>query len=86
MPEAVLQGGLLQALHIYCEKMSIASGARIYFQHFGAAMPRDADLELSVYRIIQELIQNALKHAHCRQILVELNIEQHLLSIDVDDD
>lgn len=85
MPETVLQGGLIQALYTYCDKMAAAAGIAIYVQHFGPDMPRDADLELSLYRIVQELVQNAIKHAQCSQVLAELNIEGNLLSIDIED-
>jgi len=39
-----------------------------------------------VYRIVQELVNNTLKHAEARQLLVQLTTSENLLLIDVEDD
>jgi signal transduction histidine kinase len=43
------------------------------------------NLELSLYRIIQELIQNVLKHAAATEILVQLSSRTRILSMTVED-
>ncbi|MEQ8472104.1 MAG: sensor histidine kinase [Marinoscillum sp.] len=46
----------------------------------------DSELSLNVYRIIQELINNTLKHAHASKITIDLNqIKDHLSLIYEDD-
>ncbi len=86
MPETVLQAGLLAALHTYCTQMTGNPSTQVHFQHYGNYRRRDPDTELSLYRIIQELVQNALKHAEARSILVELSEDEGILCLMVEDD
>jgi two-component system NarL family sensor kinase len=49
-------------------------------------LPRlDPHLELSLYRMIQELIQNIIKHAQATEAIVQMGCHQNLLSITVED-
>jgi signal transduction histidine kinase len=43
-------------------------------------------VELALYRIFQEAIANALKHAHAQRILVELERERSGITLRVTDD
>ncbi len=86
MPETVLNNGLVAALHTYCTKISEASDARVEFHNIGAVGRMDSEIELSLFRIVQELVQNAQKHARAGHILVQLNGQSSLLSITVEDD
>ncbi len=85
MPEIVLQGGLIAAIHTHAAKMSGTSGIRIIIQHFGDIVRMPPEAELSLYRIAQELIQNALKHAKCNYILIEISFEEQFFSMTVED-
>jgi signal transduction histidine kinase len=49
-----------------------------------AALPRGIDL--SVYRIVQEGLTNALKHAHARRADVTLRYQPHELQLEIRDD
>ena len=49
-----------------------------------AALPRGIDL--SVYRIVQEGLTNALKHAHARSADVTLRYQPHELQLEIRDD
>ncbi len=86
MPEKLMQNGLFSALMEYCEKMETASGIKIYFEHFGSLRIQDKSIELSLYRIVQELVQNAIKHAQANHILVEINAEDNYITLTVEDD
>ena len=54
----------------------------------GAEMPDKIDkmISLSVYRIIQELLNNSLKHAQATEILIQINTEDNELVIQYEDD
>lgn len=43
-------------------------------------------ISLSVYRIIQELVTNTLKHANATEILIQINTEVNELVIQYEDD
>lgn len=86
MPDLLLEEGLATALASLCEKTGKSTGMEVDFLEYGT-MPRlDADIELSLYRMIQELIQNVLKHAgSATQLLVQLSCIDMLLNITVED-
>lgn len=44
------------------------------------------DTEINLYRIIQEVTQNSLKHSKCKTILITINYENSLLKLTIKDD
>ncbi|MCC7244565.1 MAG: ATP-binding protein, partial [Saprospiraceae bacterium] len=55
-------------------------------QYFGSMDDLNPDTALHCYRIIQELLQNSLKHAKAKEILVQLNRTDQELTLLVEDD
>lgn len=85
MPEALLRLGLQEALQDYCEGLSDGQSFRIETSFFGLEqklMPADA---VVVYRIVQELVNNAVKYAHASEIVVQVIREKEDLSITIED-
>lgn len=85
-PEMALQSGLVKGLSGFCSKMNNQSDTDVVFQVYGQAQPTDKNAALSIFRIVQELVQNALKHARSSAILVQLNCAEDILGITVQDD
>ena len=46
----------------------------------------DQNFALSIYRIIQEILNNAIKHAQASEIFVQLNIQGDDMVVNVEDD
>lgn len=46
----------------------------------------DQNIQIEIYRIVQELTQNAIKHAECENIEIEIVRHSKNLSIMVEDD
>jgi len=46
----------------------------------------DKEHQLLVYRIIQELVNNAIKHAHSTQIIIQFVEDENNYSVTVEDD
>ncbi len=87
MPEVLLQEDLADAVRSFCERMTGKGGARISFQTLGRPVKTDALFNLTVYRIIQELVQNVRKHARASSLLVQMNFQPGGgLDITVEDD
>lgn len=85
MPDMLLEGGLPDAVFYFCKSVQDTSNIQISFQHYGD-MPRlQEEFELSIYRIIQELIQNIIKHAKASKALVQINYLNDVLCITVED-
>lgn len=85
MPENLLRFGLTRALTDFCTDMAQASQVAIscHLQH---ADELEQSAAIGVYRIVQELVNNALKHANARHIAVQVICHPELLSITVEDD
>lgn len=85
MPDVLLEGGLSEAAYYFCKDLQQGSGMNIDFQQF-VDLPRlKPEIELSVYRIIQELLQNILKHASATQTIIQLSFADDLLNITIED-
>ncbi|HOZ68115.1 MAG TPA: tetratricopeptide repeat protein [Chitinophagaceae bacterium] len=86
MPEALLKLGLQQALQDYCDGLSESSGGfRITGEFHGLDKRLDASTEVVVYRIVQELLNNAVKHSGADQILAQVMRQEQALTITVED-
>ena len=85
MPEILIQSGIGIAVHSFCEKLRKSTSIHIDFQAYGEIPRLNLEFELTIYRIIQELVQNILKHAQASHILVQLSCEDQLLTVTVED-
>ncbi|HVU55718.1 MAG TPA: tetratricopeptide repeat protein [Puia sp.] len=83
-PEALVKFGLEEALRDYCA-LADSSSARVVFQSFGPAVVLEQDREIIIYRIIQELVNNALKHAGAATIMVQLVKGEGWMTLGVED-
>ncbi|MCU0449685.1 MAG: tetratricopeptide repeat protein [Bernardetiaceae bacterium] len=86
MPEALARFGLAEALRDFCANLAQASGITIDYQVFGLEARLPATTETVVFRLVQELLNNTVKHAQARQALVQLVRDGSRLSLTVEDD
>jgi len=80
MPDALSRFGLKTALTDFCNSIPI-----VEFNYFGDEKRLGAELEVIVYRIAHELINNALKHSQASQIVVQIVQENDHLMLTVED-
>lgn len=85
MPEILFRMGLAGALELFCHNVSHSRELQITFHSSGGIQRFKRNFELSVYRIVQELINNIIKHAHATTALVQLTRHNGLLTITVED-
>jgi signal transduction histidine kinase len=86
MPETLNHYGLKTALEDFCTQVSPTGPPEIRMQFFGDEIRYSKELELTMYRIIQELVNNALKHAGAKQINIQVFSEPKRLNAQVTDD
>ena len=77
--------GLLVAVQMMAEKISSANKITIEVVHFGLDTPLENSLEIAVFRMIQELTTNILKHAHASQATINISRHDNILNIIVED-
>jgi len=85
MPDILLEEGLAEAAHYFLTGLRQSSGIEIEFQQYGNIPDIATEYELMLYRMIQELAQNAVKHSRASLVLVQLNYRENMLSLTVED-
>ncbi|MGB9886989.1 MAG: ATP-binding protein [Moorellales bacterium] len=78
--------GLVPAIQAYIENLQTGSGPAIELVTKGAERRLPVNVEITLYRVLQEALANAIKHAQARRIRVELNLEDKAVTLEVADD
>lgn len=86
MPEILLQEGLIKATALFCERVNKGHTLEVNFQSLGICTGLSAEAELTIYRVIQELIHNILKHANAKHAIVQIACYETQLAVTVEDD
>ncbi len=86
MPEALVKFGLQEALRDFCDAIQSSSGVKVVYQQFGETRILDKTAEVFIYRIIQELVNNSIKHAEAKRIIVQFTMSHDRTGITVEDD
>lgn len=84
-PEILLKHGLDEALRRYCNSLNNSKTIAIEYDSWGNIDRFSDAFELSVYRIVQELINNIVKHSKSTQAIVQLTQQNGLLCISIED-
>jgi signal transduction histidine kinase len=84
-PAALEHAGLASALELICEEIGQATNLKVTLLHDDLAdIP--ADVALGVYRVVQEALNNVIRHAGARQVNVLLRVQGPELALRVTDD
>jgi two-component system NarL family sensor kinase len=87
MPEALVRFGLDTALRDYCQDINQSGALQINYQSIGAVDENlDQTTAIAIYRIVQELITNTMKHAAAKITIVQLTKTNGQLVVTVEDD
>jgi signal transduction histidine kinase len=86
MPDILLKHRLKEALQLYCEQLDAGDTLKIDLQFMGDFDGLDVTLELQVYRIVQELLQNIIRHAQAGHADIQIRYNKPVLCISVEDD
>jgi two-component system, NarL family, sensor kinase len=85
MPSTLEKFGLAHALKELCDRFQSTSHLPIQYAEQGDPKSMDAKRELMIFRIVQELLNNAIKHANASMILIKFHSTDYL-EILVEDD
>lgn len=85
MPEILLNAGLCEAVQLYCDRINQAHTLFVDFRMYGYLPALEAGFELPLYRMIQEAVQNIIKHSGATQALIQFNYDNQILGITIED-
>jgi len=85
-PSALLNLGLVAAVRDLINRIDDPDQRTIDFQHYGLEEKLENTTALTVYRLVQELLNNSIKHSKANEILIQLTREESEFIIMVEDD
>lgn len=85
MPSTLDNFGLFQSTQEMCERLS-SDSVKVSYGEEGKRLSMDKDQELLIYRVVQEAVTNALKHAHAMSINVNFQWSKNSLLLTITDD
>ena len=84
-PVLLQKKGLVGAVREIVENVNENKGIFIQFESIGSLQQVSFRYELMLYNIVQELIQNMLKHAQASEVIIQLILEKELIYLFVED-
>jgi len=84
VPDTLLKFGLEVALKDLCE-FYMRDGLRITSEMFGIQKNIAMNVQLNIYRIVQELISNAVKHANADNLILQCSQNESTIFITFED-
>ena len=84
MPDLLMKYGLETTIKEFASRMS-NSALDIHTELIGYSNSISEEKQLILYRIIQELVNNAIKHAETSEIIIQIIEEENVLNLTVED-
>ena len=85
-PYALSTFGLIPALEDLIQKLNLVNETKLVLEHYGEIPALVDEASVMLYRVVQELLNNALKHAHANTITIQIMANDESLLVSVDDD
>jgi len=86
MPSVLVDFGLVPALQLLCDQFSKRNNLAVKVHTQGVGGRLDPGIEVGLYRITQEALNNVAKHAAAREVSVQLIADSKSLRLVIDDD
>jgi len=86
MPSILVNYGLAEALRAYCDQLRHVPHTSVFFQAFRYDNRMEPARQMLLYRIAQELVNNGIKHAEAKELLVQLQQRKETITLTVEDD
>lgn len=84
MPESLKRFGLDETLKDYVARLNASLPMKIHYQSY-YYHKSDQALEINIYRILQEIINNAVKHAEASDLFIQLDYKDENINITAED-
>ncbi len=85
MPEVLMKLGLVNAVRDLCDNISAGKLLTVSLEVHGMNKRLNATTEIMLFRIIQELLNNIIKHAYATEAIIQFIRENERLSVIVED-
>ena len=86
MPEALIRFGLIEAVQDLFDGINDSKVMKTKLMTVGTVIPLSQSTSLTIYRIIQEVINNTIKHSKANNVLIQLAYQERNISVSIEDD
>lgn len=86
MPAGLLEFGLNSSLKALCEEMDSLSPTQVIYKANNVYKCNDSNMRLSLYRFVQEGLNNAIRHADAKKVKVNFGKSDEYLVLEIIDD
>ena len=85
MPEVLQKLGLMQALKDFCSTINTKNSLQVSLLDYGMEQRLSLQIEIIIYRIVQELLSNVIKHSNATEAILQFNRSGNNINITVED-
>ena len=85
MPKAISDYGLIPALENLINDFRKSTNIKFRFTHNCDQLQLNNQAEINIFRILQETITNAIRHAECTKVDITLHLRNETLTIEIQD-
>ncbi|WP_460218371.1 tetratricopeptide repeat-containing sensor histidine kinase [Psychroserpens sp. MEBiC05023] len=85
VPPSLKDFSLLDAIDDYCSTMNNLHKPDIVFHSIGNPIIIDNKAEINIFRIVQELVNNSIKHAEATEIDVQVSFQNKTMQLTIED-
>lgn len=86
MPRSVEKFGIAQSIKQLADLIHFSTGIKFDLKLDDSNIKLENNIAMSVYRVIQEFVNNSIKHAKCKNILIDLQFKGKELLLKMNDD
>ena len=86
MPQVLMKFGLFGAIQALVDELFNRTPITIYLQAPDSKIRFEQSQEISIYRIIQELLNNTVKHSKASEVNLRLSLYKNYISVFLSDD
>lgn len=85
MPYTLQSKGLIKAVQETVDLLSVSTQLRFSFDYQLTEIPASREKEIHIYRLLQEVLNNAVKHANATRVDIKMYTEKKHYCLDISD-
>ncbi|MFA5419036.1 MAG: Cache 3/Cache 2 fusion domain-containing protein [Bacteroidales bacterium] len=85
MPRVIHEYGVVKAIQAFCNKINLTNRIKIDFNSSGVDQTMDKNIQLILFRVISELINNTIKHAKATLITIDIVADGEKIRVEFND-
>ena len=85
-PSVLDEAGLESALAAYLPGFEQRTGVRVAYEKTGADHQLDKEVAIHLYRVVQEALNNVVRHSKCTRAAVRLRFDASALTVEIEDE